>query len=326
MNYLVVTSIFPPTPAVRAFAELADWRVVVVGDKKTPAGWAHDGVTYLSPADQEALGFETARLLPWNHYGRKMLGYLYAMSRGATVIVDTDDDNIPKTTWSCPSFSGEFDLLEGEGFVNVYRHFTADRIWPRGFPLRLLRGGEAETSVRRSAVEIGIWQFLADDDPDVDAVYRLVFDQPVVFDERAPVVLGRGVVCPFNSQNTFFSKAAFPLMYLPSFVTFRFTDILRGLVAQPLLWENDLHLAFGPATVRQDRNPHDYLVDFADEIPMYLHTEAAFEATAAIARTQRPLGDSMRAAYEALAAKSIVEPREQALLDAWLADVAALSS
>ena len=31
--------------------------------------------------------------LPWNHFGRKNLGYLYAIQHGADVIFDFDDDN-----------------------------------------------------------------------------------------------------------------------------------------------------------------------------------------------------------------------------------------
>ena len=36
---------------------------------------------------------------------------------------------------------------------------------------------------------------------------------------------------PFNSQNTLWRKELLPLAYLPSKVTFRYTDILRGMIA-----------------------------------------------------------------------------------------------
>ena len=32
--------------------------------------------------------------IPWNHFGRKNLGYLVAIARGAQVIWDFDDDNL----------------------------------------------------------------------------------------------------------------------------------------------------------------------------------------------------------------------------------------
>jgi len=31
--------------------------------------------------------------VPWNHFGRKNLGFLFAIHYGAKVIYDTDDDN-----------------------------------------------------------------------------------------------------------------------------------------------------------------------------------------------------------------------------------------
>ena len=34
--------------------------------------------------------------LPWNHFGRKNIGYLYAISMGAKTIFDFDDDNMLK--------------------------------------------------------------------------------------------------------------------------------------------------------------------------------------------------------------------------------------
>jgi hypothetical protein len=68
-----------------------------------------------------------------------MLGYLYAMTEGTHVIADTDDDNFPKEKWTWPAFEGEFDVITGSRFVNVYRHFTDAFVWPRGYLLRLLR-------------------------------------------------------------------------------------------------------------------------------------------------------------------------------------------
>jgi hypothetical protein len=326
-NFIVVTSIFPPTAAIHALAQLPEWQVVVVGDRRTPPDWAADGVTYLAPDVQAQLGFACAALLPWNHYSRKMIGYLYAMSLGATVIAETDDDNIPTSDWTLPNFRGEFDVVRANGFANVYRLFTDAFVWPRGFPLRRLRDERTLPEVvDRRDVDVGIWQFLADDEPDVDAIFRLVFDARVSFTQRPPVVLDVGTVCPFNSQNTIFARAAFPLLYLPAFVTFRFTDILRSLVAQPVLWAANLHLAFGGSTVRQERNVHDTLKDFEDEIPMYLQTEAAFEAAQEVASPASRIDENLRDIYRCLHGLGVVDERELALLDAWLDDVIRVTS
>ena len=34
--------------------------------------------------------------LPWNSFGRKNVGYLFAIARGAQIIFDFDDDNFLK--------------------------------------------------------------------------------------------------------------------------------------------------------------------------------------------------------------------------------------
>ena len=51
-------------------------------------------------------------------------------------------------------------------------------------------------------------------------------------------------------------------MYLPAFVSFRFTDILRGYVAQRIMWDYGLRLGFLPPNVFQKRNEHDLMADF----------------------------------------------------------------
>ena len=127
---IVITSIFAPTEAVAKFAALTDYHLVVVGDKKSPAEWQHPNVTYLAVADQEAAGFRLTTRLPFNHYGRKMVGYLHAIRAGAQLIIDTDDDNIPYDDWAFPALSGTFATAPaGRGFVNLYKSFTAHHIW-----------------------------------------------------------------------------------------------------------------------------------------------------------------------------------------------------
>lgn len=103
----MLTTIFEPTPACRAFVSTAfshkgSSHLVAVGDKKTPGSvWAsfakqnkRGQVVYLSPADQLALPYRSIKLMPWNHFGRKNIGFLYAINKGAQWIFDFDDDNV----------------------------------------------------------------------------------------------------------------------------------------------------------------------------------------------------------------------------------------
>ena len=122
-RFIVITSIFPPTDAVKKFARLEGWRLIVVGDKKTPRDWFWEGVQFISDRAQKRLNYEILGKLPWNHYARKMIGYLFAIENGAEVIVDTDDDNIPHKNWELPSFHQPYNLtLPAQGFVNIYKY------------------------------------------------------------------------------------------------------------------------------------------------------------------------------------------------------------
>ena len=326
---IVITSIFAPTKAVTKFASLPDYQLIVAGDKKSPASWSEPNVTYLSVADQEAAGFRMSEKLPFNHYGRKMIGYLHAIREGAHLIIDTDDDNIPYDGWQFPALSGEFTTSPaGRGFVNIYKNFTSHHIWPRGYPLDLILNQEhnlQEEDLTPEMAQIGIWQGLADSDPDVDAIYRLVDNTEVFFDKRPPIVLAEGTLCPFNSQNTAVRRELFPLLYLPAYVTFRFTDILRGLVAQPIMWAHGYRLGFTEATVLQERNPHDYVKDFESEIPCYLHPNRVIAAVTRAIDKGNTVSENLRRAYAELAKENIVSAQETELLDLWLADVAALT-
>lgn len=318
-KFIVITSIFLPTEAIEKFAKMKDWKVIVVGDKKTAADWNYPGVTYLSPEAQQELANKFSSLLPWNSYTRKNIGYLYAISQGARVIYESDDDNIPLDNWiNQPEFSTDAELLSDASIVNIYSYFTDKKVWPRGIPLRCVLDAEPPKASTAKNLKVGVWQFLADEDPDVDAIYRLTNNTPIYFNKRAPLVLNEGTCCPFNSQNTYFRHEVFPLLYLPSTVTFRFTDILRGLVAQPVLWAAGYRLGFAEATVLQKRNPHDYLKDFESEIPCYLQAERVVQIAKQSVSDEKSISENMTRVYQALCEQGIVSEKELEILRCWL--------
>ena len=53
-------------------------------------------VIFLSSQDQKLLDNHFIQHLPWNTFGRKNVGYLFAIANGAKVIWDFDDDNMLK--------------------------------------------------------------------------------------------------------------------------------------------------------------------------------------------------------------------------------------
>ena len=312
-KFLVITTINEPTDAIKLFSLFETWQVVVVGDKKTPKDWKWDNVVYLSCDDQKEFGFE----LPWNNYVRKMIGYLYAIEKGAEVIAETDDDNFPYVNWDFPE-DGEHDVLSGEGIENVYRFFCNDHVWPRGYPLRLIGKG-LPIEISHQDIKVGVWQGLANDDPDVDAIYRMVGEESsITFCKRPPIVLNKGLASPFNSQNTLFKKEMFPLLYLPATVNQRFADILRGYVAQPIMWASGYHLGITQATVYQERNEHDLMKDFKDEIPCYLQSERAYNIIKETASSDHSIEDNLMNVYGGLEKAGIVQYEELDYLCEWL--------
>ncbi|MFZ7125079.1 MAG: STELLO glycosyltransferase family protein [Desulfobacterales bacterium] len=324
---VVITTIFQPTDTVRRLAGSGAFDILVVGDRRTPPDWQWPGVRYISVEEQEASRFRVIQRLPWNHYSRKIAGYLEAIRGGAQVIAETDDDNLPENGWGFPSFSGRFDTVPADsGFVNIYRLFTAQKIWPRGLPLSRVSAPDAVPPriLPGQSHRIGIWQGLADGDPDVDAIYRLTGGSGCRFERRPPVVMDTGTLSPLNSQNTAFCKAAFALLYLPATVNFRVTDILRGYVAQPILWAAGLRAGVTGPTVFQERNDHDLLKDFESELPIYLNAEAYVEAVLAAVGSGRSIEDNLFNAYDALAGRGWVVRKEMEILSAWLEDLEAL--
>ena len=96
----VITTIFTVNPAVTHFAtELPNVGLVIVGDHKTnDTEWdifaaTHSNAIYLSPQSQRQLPYHIMEHVPWNHFGRKAVGFLFAIHHGADQIFDFDDDN-----------------------------------------------------------------------------------------------------------------------------------------------------------------------------------------------------------------------------------------
>jgi hypothetical protein len=278
-------------------------------------------------ADQAKLRFELAPLLGYGHYARKNLGYLLAFERGATCIYETDDDNEPLACWQPRSRDTKAVKVATPGWINVYRYFSTEKIWPRGFPLEFINAEPPSGLALLQApefVESPVQQGLANGSPDVDAVWRLVFDTPVTFKDHPSVHLGKNCWCPFNSQSTWWWPAAYPLMYLPSHCSFRMTDIWRSFIAQRCLWEFNAGVVFHGAEVVQDRNPHRLLGNLEDEVAGYLQNDKIIGLLSGLSLSPGVLAveENLLKCYESLVASGVFPAAELPLVRAWLADVA----
>jgi hypothetical protein len=327
-NALVVTTISGPNKILQALAQgttAAGWDFIAIGDTKSPERFELPGCRFYSVDQQLATALSFAKACPTRHYARKNIGYLLAARAGITCIVETDDDNVPRESFFAERRRHHrAPLSSGAGWVNAYRWFTDANIWPRGLPLDVLQSAPAALGdLPVSDLDCPIQQGLADGNPDVDAIYRLVLPLPISFEPDRRVALGNGSWTPFNSQNTTWFRDAFPLLYLPAYCSFRMTDIWRSFVAQRIAWENGWSLLFHEATVWQDRNEHNILKDFEDEISGYLNNRRIADALGALPLKPglAALGDNLRLCYEKLVSLELVGQGELALLDAWLSDL-----
>jgi hypothetical protein len=325
---VVVTSIAAPNAVLRALAEGCRERghhFIVIGDVPSPADFRLEGCDFYGLEAQRATGFKFAELCPTRHYARKNLGYLLAVRAGASIIVETDDDNVPRAEfWDERRRQQSVPTADAAGWLNVYRYFSEENIWPRGLPLEHVRAAPADfDSLAVRDADCPVQQGLADENPDVDAIYRLVSTLPQSFRRDRRLALGRGSWCPFNSQNTTWWAEAFPLLYLPAYCSFRMTDIWRSFVAQRIAWENDWAVLFHEPTVWQERNEHNLMRDFRDEVPGYLNNSAIADALCGLtlrAGTAH-LADNLLACYEQLVTMKLVGAEELGLLAAWVEDL-----
>lgn len=325
---VIITSIFDPNPVMREIADQCTQRqydFIIAGDSVSPSDFFLEGATFL---DMEMQGKSGAygQICPERTYARKNLAYMKAIRSSAPWIVETDDDNMPRSEfWLPPSREVAGRKSTETGWVNAYRYFSDQFIYPRGYPIEraLPDWQSSEVSVNPANSVCPIQQSLADANPDVDAIWRMLHPLPVDFQKNAPLILAENCWCPFNSQNTVFFPEAYPLLYLPATCSFRMTDIWRSFIAQRILWTCGWELSFHAATVDQERNEHNLLKDFEDEISGYLSNQKIIDLLESLPLKSGT--DNMRinleACYSAMVAADYFKPQEEVLLDAWLNDI-----
>lgn len=329
--YCVITTIHKPTPAVKAWEERFGDKLIVIGDEKTPKKW-HCGATRFYDQDKQRkarIQFKLMDRLPPNHYARKNIGYLLALHFGAESIFDTDDDNAPNDHWSEHEQQCAADVVRQKMWCNVYSMVHhGNPGWPRGFLLTRIHSCVQRRTFRKT-IDSPIQQCMVNGDHDVDAIFRLMARPEhrgkIEFSVKKSIALSEGAWCPFNSQATWWFRDAFPLMYLPINCAFRCSDIWRSLVAQRCLWAMGKKVVFhSPAEVVQDRNAHDLMADFIDELPSYLNNEkiAKILEGLKLKRGKAAIYDNLRSCYQALIKEHVFpSDSEMPAVEAWIYDV-----
>ena len=101
------------------------------------------------------------------------------------------------------------------------------------------------------------------------------------------------------------------------------TDIWRSYVAQRIAWANGWSILYHQATVWQERNQHNLMKDFEDEIPGYLNNAKICKELESlnIKGGKENMLEDLRTCYTMLTEKGFVGKEEMALVDAWCEDI-----
>lgn len=303
---IVTTTINPPTKAILKFLDIAerdDWHIFVVGDLKTP----HDSykeleqssngrLVYIDPQHQESIDRELSNLIGWNCIQRRNFGFIVAYNQGADIIATIDDDNIPYDNWGKDLLVGQSVDIEiydnaGPVYNPLARHdfgyqgvnicmdpeqLYTQSLWHRGVPEEQIETDSANGSDRYTPVAAEERQILVqadmwNGDPDISAVARMVLHPTVKFTHDAPYAGAKAG--PFNSQNTFVHRSVMPDYFMFPHIG-RMDDIWASYYLQA---KHGNVVAYGLATVFQDRNEHDLSKDLENELIGYKHSRELYQ-------------------------------------------------
>ncbi len=259
---IVTTTINKPTKAIELFESMDDWDLVVIGDKKTPKDYKLNRGQYVTPEEQEAYDKSLSDSIGWNCIQRRNFGLLWAYDMNADIVAVVDDDNIPTTSWgknllvgrdiSVNQYQTKETVFDPVGATN-YPH-----LWHRGYPLQLLneRNYDQKLEVRfKPDIQADFW----DGDPDIDAICRMEHAPECKF-ESSVFPFTSTKPAPFNSQNTFISARC-----LKDYFLFPHVGRMDDIWAAYYLQAKGYNVAFGEASVYQERNPHDLTRDMKQE-------------------------------------------------------------
>ncbi len=309
-------------------SESQEFELVLIGDQKTPNNLStvkQDRVHFYNVESQLKSKFLTGVTLPSNHYARKNFGYLVAAEMGCEWISETDDDNrLYETFWDQQNPSKSIRNSSASRWINIYGAFGLGEYWHRGIPINevqnsnLLMLSDVDLSSK-----VGCIQGLADGDPDVDAICRMLYKPETKFARTESFIVEPGFYSPTNSQMTRWrTELTLPLLYLPSTVPWRVSDIWRGLIAQKYFAISELKTQFRGGLGFQDRNEHDLLKDFVDELEVHISTRILLEILEATNILEK--SDFMLSVYSSMFANGLITQEETPRLENWLADTSTI--
>jgi hypothetical protein len=320
---VVITTINKPTKAILKHIDNRDYDVIIVGDKKTPDNYKKLKCIYLDVSSQEKLFPELSGLLPYNHYCRKNLGYLYAIKKGYKIIYETDDDNIPYDNFDSVLQYKDVRMIteRSDRWINIFKYFTNNaHIWPRGFPLTLLKN-KPNYLIQSTYNKPSIINGLVENDPDVDAVFRIVctHQDEIKWDINKHILIDNNNMCVFNTQNTFWlNSELFVSLLIPCSVSFRYCDILRGIINNIILKRTNNYMMYSSPNVIQNRNEHNLISDFKSEYEMYIHNEKILKYIENNIENTTSVKETLLLIYNNLLLNGVITQKDIDILNRWI--------
>ncbi|HEY2821323.1 MAG TPA: hypothetical protein VGJ06_09805 [Candidatus Acidoferrum sp.] len=279
----------------RANGRLAQVRVIVIPDRKTPktayercAALAKKGLSVICPTLEEQdcflrkLGLP-ADFIPYDSDNRRNIGYLIALEGDCDFVISIDDDNFAPTRGDyfgehavvCGETS-DFRILEASGgWFNVCSLLNMEpeiATYPRGFPY-FARHEKVRIAARVASASVRINGGLWIQHPDLDAMTWLNGAVKATAFRGTSFVLDRATWAPINSQNTAVHRSVIPSYYflrmgatVAGMKIDRYGDIFSGYFSQACARALGNSVRVGSPIATHARNSHNYLRDATQEM------------------------------------------------------------
>ena len=320
---VIITTINKPTETILKHINNSEYDVIIVGDNKTPDDYKKLNCIYLDIPSQNKLFPELSDLLPYNHYCRKNIGYLYAIKKGYKIIYETDDDNIPYNNFDTILQYNKLQMITEQNnvWINIFKYFTNNAyIWPRGFPLSLLKN-DPKYLIQDTDKTPSIICGLVENDPDVDSLFRIICNHQdsIKWDKNKCILIDNKNVCVFNTQNTFWlNPELFICLLIPCSVSFRYCDILRGIINNIILKKTNNYIMYSSPNVIQNRNEHNLISDFKSEYEMYIHNENILNFIENNIENRTDVKELLFVIYNNLLVNNVITQKDIDILNIWI--------
>ena len=270
MIYIATSTINKTTETLKRFDKYKNCKLIIALDKKSKKLTGLKNSIILSTDYQSKKWPKLSRLVEWNCIQRRNFAILEALERGATQIALIDDDNIPYPNWfkinllnnkiSAQKYTLNKNIFDPIGLTNH------KNLWHRGFPLEYVKNRIYKKSKIKKNIQFDIQAGFWNGDPDIDAVCRMI-NRPECKFEKEIFPFYTDQVTPFNSQNTIIKSEVFKDYFL-----FPHIGRMDDIWASFYVTSKNYKAIYVEPTVYQQRNVHDLLKDFKQEIIGYTNS------------------------------------------------------